>query len=149
LSGRTAQKVYVKSDARTPYARVREVLDALHTAGVDAPNLLTSQPEPPETGKIVPPEGLEVLVGPSPPSASRSIVVQALHSAERPFTLTIDDEQVSSTTLEAVLERRLQNRIEKVVLVKADGLLPFGNVVHVIDMCHSAGAVVFLATARI
>lgn len=146
LSGDTAKKVYVKGDARTPYARVGEVLDALRTAGVDAPSLLTSQRDSSDTGNLVPPEGLEVLVGPSLPSASGSIVVRALNSGQRSFTLKIDNEQVSSTTLQTALKQRLQNRSEKVVLVKADGLLPFGDVVHVVDVCRSTGARVFLVT---
>jgi biopolymer transport protein ExbD/biopolymer transport protein TolR len=43
LSNRTERKLYIKADARTPYANVVKVLDAMRTAGVEAPNLLTAQ----------------------------------------------------------------------------------------------------------
>jgi hypothetical protein len=36
-----------------------------------------------------------------------------------------------------------------VVLVKANGRLPFAQVVHVIDMCRSTGANVVLATLEL
>ena len=68
--GLSGQKLYIKADARTPYANVAKVLDAVRTAGVTSPNLLTGQPETPEPGKLVPPKGLEVLVGPPLPSAA-------------------------------------------------------------------------------
>ncbi len=149
LSGDTAKKVYVKGDARTPYGHVGTVLDALRAAGVDTPSLLTSQRDSSDTRNFVPPKGLEVLVGPSLPSASGAIVVQALNSGQRPVALKIDNEQVSSTTLQTALKQRLQDRSEKVVVVKADGQLPFGDVVHVVDVCSSTGARVFLVTPGI
>ena len=43
LSNRTERKLYIKADARSPYANVVKVLDAMDTAGVEAPNLLTAQ----------------------------------------------------------------------------------------------------------
>lgn len=131
LSGQTEKKLYIKADARTPYANVVNVLDAMRTAGVEAPNLLTAQQDSSEPGTLVPPKGLEVLVGPPLPSGSDAIVVQALNSGQRWPTLKINNEQ---------------NRSEKVVPLKADGLLPFAHVVQVIDMCRSMGAKVLLVT---
>ena len=146
LSDRTEKKLYIKADARTPYASVVNVLDAMRTAGVEAPNLLTAQQDSSEPGTLVPPKGLEVLVGPPLPSGSDAIIVQALNSGQQWPTLKINNERVPSATLPATLRRLLQKRSEKVVLVKADGLLPFAHVVHLIDMCRSAGAKVFLVT---
>ena len=108
LSSDTAARVYVKGDARTPYARVEEVLDALRTAAVDATALLTSQRDSSDNGSFMPPKGLAVRIGPSSP--------------------------------------RLQDGSDKVVQVNAGGQLPFGDVVHVIDVCRSAGAKIFLVT---
>jgi biopolymer transport protein ExbD len=89
---------------------------------------------------------LEVLVGPSLPSASESIAVQALNAGQRP-TLSINNERISLDALHATLRQLLQNRSQKMVVLRADELLPFGDVVRVIDACRSAGAKVFLATA--
>jgi biopolymer transport protein ExbD len=46
------------------------------------------------------------------------------------------------------LMQLLQTRSEKVVAVRADGLLSFAEVIHVIDVCHSAGAKVVLPTPQ-
>lgn len=67
------QKLYIKADARTPYADVAKVLDAARSAGVEAPILLTSQLESPQPGTVVPPKGLEVRVG---PMNSSPVIVQ-------------------------------------------------------------------------
>jgi biopolymer transport protein TolR len=140
------QKFYIKADARAPYADVVTVLGAASTAGVEAPILLTTQQESPQPGTVVPPKGLEVLLGPPSPSGSVSTVVQVLNSGQRWPTLKINNEQIPWAALDGTLSKLLQNRSEKVVLVKANGLLPFAQVVHVIDMCRSTGANVVLVT---
>jgi len=63
LTGRPGKRVYLKGDARTPYSAVVGVLDALRTAGVNAPILLTSQHDSTDAS-YVPPMGLEVLLPP-------------------------------------------------------------------------------------
>jgi len=146
LSGHTGKKIYIKGDARTSYAGMAKVLDAVRVAGVEAPNLLTAQRDSPEPGKLLSPKGLEVLVGPSLPSASESISVQALNTGQPP-TLSINNERISLDALQATLRQLFQNRNQKMVVLRADELLPFGDVVRVIDACRSAGAKVFLATA--
>ena len=146
LSSRVEEKLYIKADARTPYANVLKVLDAVRKAGVTAPNLLTAQHETPEPGKLVPPKGLEVLVGPALPSGAASTVVQVLNSGQRWPMLKINNEDIPWATLQSRLRQLFTNRSEKVVLVKADGLLPFARVVHVIDVCRSTGAKILLVT---
>jgi biopolymer transport protein ExbD len=143
------QKVYIKADARAPYADVVTVLGAVSTAGVEAPILLTTQQESPEPGTVVSPKGLEVLVGPPSFSGSVSIVVQVLNSGQRWPTLKINNEPIPWAALPSTLSKLLQDRSEKVVLVKANGLLPFAQVVHVIDMCRSTEARVVLVTPEL
>ena len=145
LFSRAEEKLYIKPDARTPYANVTKVLDALRTAGVTAPNLLTGQQETPEPGKLLVPKGLEVRLGPPPPGAE-STVVQVLNSGQPGPTLKINNQDIPGADLETRLRQALPNRSEKVVLLKADGQSPYTDVVHVIDVCHSAGAKVFLVT---
>jgi biopolymer transport protein TolR len=62
LDARTDKRLYVKADARTPYANVVAVLDAVRTSGVRGLTLLTDQRGPSEAGKLVTPTGLEMLV---------------------------------------------------------------------------------------
>lgn len=63
LSTRQKKVVYLKADARTPYASVVKVMDALHTVGVEGLTLLTEQRES-AAGALVPPRGLEMLIVP-------------------------------------------------------------------------------------
>jgi biopolymer transport protein ExbD len=146
LSGQTGKKIYLKGDARTSYAGVAKVLDALRMAGIKAPNLLTDQRDSPEPGRPLSPKGLEVLVGPSLPSATESIVVQVLNAGQQP-TLRVNNERISLDTLQATLRQLIRDGSQRAVVLRADERLPFGDVVRVIDTCRSAGAMVFLATA--
>lgn len=146
LSGRSGAKLYIKGDSRTPYAGMAKVLAAVREAGVATPALLTAQRDSPEPGYPVPPKGLEVLIGPSLPPASESIGVQALHAGQQP-TLSVNNERTSFENLPARLRQLLQNGSRKVVVLKVDERLQFGDVVRVIDTCRSVGAKVFLAAA--
>lgn len=62
-------RTYLKADARTPYSSVAEVLDALRTAGVNAPILLAARFDDSTDGTYVSPKGLEVLLAPMPDAA--------------------------------------------------------------------------------
>jgi biopolymer transport protein TolR len=146
LSTRKQQKLYVKADARTQYASIATVLDAARAAGVEAPALLTAQPDWSKPGTIVPPRGLEVLIGQSATSGQDSIVVQVLNSGKKRPTVKINNREIHEAGLRRSLAQIFGNRNEKTVLVQADGLLPFAQVVHVIDLCHSTGASVVLVT---
>jgi biopolymer transport protein ExbD len=146
LSGRTGKKLFIKGDSRTPYSGMAKVLDAVRMAGVAAPNLLTAQRDSPEPGKVLPPKGLEVLVGPSLPSASESTTVQVL-SAGQQITLSVNNQRISLDALQVTLGQLFRNRSQKTVVLRADERLPYGDVVRVIDTCRAAGAKVFLSTA--
>jgi len=137
------QKLYVKADARAPFADVEGVLEAARRVGFEAPVLLTAQTESPAPGTIVPPRGLEVLV--VPPAGAQAIVVQVSAGEPSPG-LKVNNEAISPDALESRLKQLLQNSSEKVVLVKADGRVPFAQVVRVIDACRSTGAKAVLAT---
>jgi biopolymer transport protein ExbD len=59
MSDRT-QNLYIKADAKAPYACVVKVLDAARIAGVARVTLLTTQPKATQTGTVVLPEGIEM-----------------------------------------------------------------------------------------
>jgi biopolymer transport protein TolR len=145
LSKRTERKIYVKADARTSYANVVKVLEAVRAAGVEALNLLTAQPDSPKPGTLVPPKGLEVLVGPPSSSGSEPAVVQVLSSGKGRPSLRFNSETIPRANLQSRLTRFFQNRSDKVVQIKAEGRLPFGAVVDAIDACRSTGARIVLA----
>lgn len=140
------QKLYVKADARAPYGDVEKALAAAHVALFETSVLLTSNSESSEPGNMLTPKGLEVLL--VPPAGSQPTEVQLIHSGQHAPMLRIDNRQIPLANLQNMLTQIVQNRSEKVVLVKADGQLPFADVVHVIDACHSAAAKVVLTTAQ-
>jgi len=138
------QKLYIKADARTPFASVEKVLEVGREAFFDSSVLLTSQATPAPPGTIVPPKGLEVQVGPS--GTSDSPMVRVLDSEQEKAMVEINNQRISLTSLPNALSQAFQNRENKVVLVTAGGNLPFADVVHVIDACRAAGARVIVDT---
>ena len=63
------QNLYIKADARAPYASVVRVVDAARVAGVAGVILLTAQPKASPSGALVSPDGIEMeLVRRSPPA---------------------------------------------------------------------------------
>ena len=68
LSTRNEKTLYIKADARVPYARIVEVIDAVRTSGVDSLTLLTAQHDTSDQGqRLVAPKGLEMrVVDPKP-----------------------------------------------------------------------------------
>lgn len=148
LSSRSDKTFYLKADTRTLYANVMTVLEAARAAGVTAPVLLTSQQESPQSERPVSPRGLEVLLG-SLPSGEESIAVQLLKPDQQWPRLKINNQEMPWSTLQSTVRHLLQNGSQKVVLVKAEGILPFADVVDVIDTCRSTGARVILVTPRL
>lgn len=138
-------KLYVKADARAPFASVEQVLEVGRRALFEAPVLLTSQREPVAAGTVMPPNGLEVQIAQLPAGAVAT-VVQLINSGQQRPVLRVNGDEISWSGLEGTLRRHFQKGDEKMILLKADQRLPFGQVVQVIDVCRSTGAKVFLPT---
>jgi biopolymer transport protein ExbD/biopolymer transport protein TolR len=62
LSNQAGKQLYIKADARTSYANVGKVLDAVLAAPVDSVILLTSQSIPAQADGRVAPQGFKVLL---------------------------------------------------------------------------------------
>jgi biopolymer transport protein TolR len=63
LATRKDKTLYIKADARVPYARVVEVLDAVQKSGVEGVTFLTAQQDAGDQGRRpVPPKGLVLRV---------------------------------------------------------------------------------------
>lgn len=144
---RTA-RLYIKADARAPFASVRKVLEIAGATEFETPALLTEQPERTVPGTIVPPSGEDVSVGPGLPPDTMATVVGLLPFGQEPSVL-INNDQSSWSALEGTLARHFQNGDDRVVLLRADGGLPFGKVMRAIDSCHGAGAKVYLAESGV
>lgn len=139
------QAFYIKADARTPYSTVLQVLGATNSRGLIPQVLLTTQPESTQLGRITPPTGFEVSVGP-PSSGTVATVVELLDSGQQRPLLKVNDDEISWSNLASTLSRHFQKGDAKVVLLKADQRLPFAEIVNAIDACRAAGAKVNLAT---
>lgn len=137
------KNLYLKVDAHTSYANVTKVLNALRKAHIEAATLLTNQREVSLAKTVVPPKGLKVLID-LPSASSSGLTIKLVRSKQRLPELKINGEQIPKATLQNRLWELLENQPEKVVRLKADGLLPFVHVVHVIDACRSTGAEVVL-----
>jgi biopolymer transport protein ExbD len=66
-----AQTLYIKADAKAPYACVMKVLDAAHIAGVASVTLLTTQPRTTQAGATVSPLGIEMELARHSPEATK------------------------------------------------------------------------------
>lgn len=63
LSTRREKTLYIKADARVPYARLIEVIDAVQRSGVDGLTLLTAQQDTADQrNRPVSPKGLQLRV---------------------------------------------------------------------------------------
>ena len=140
---RRGQVIYIKADARTLYASVLPVLQA--TGGVIPQVLLTIRSASTQSNNIVSPEGLDVSVGSTFPPGTVATVVQLLPSVQGRPLLRINNDETSWSALESTLRRHFQKGDDKTVLLRADARLPLAEVVHAVDACHAAGAIVHLA----
>lgn len=131
-------KLYIKADARAPYAKVKDALQAAKELMFGAAVLLTKQPEVTSLGMLVPPKGLEILLAPQ--VTSEAVIVRVSTSGQKAPELKVNESPVSTANLQTALNQALQNRSEKVVVVNADARLSFAQVAHVIDAVRSVGA---------
>lgn len=138
--------LYIKADARAAFANVEKVLDIGHAMGFDAPVLLTSQVEPKTPGIMVPPKGLAVSV--DAPANANSIVVRIARSQDS-STVSVNNEETSPAALQGTVRGLIQNTTDHVVIVRADGAVPFRDFINVVDICTSVGAKTVVPTPQI
>lgn len=127
LARKSGRQVFLKADARTAFPAVSAVLNALRSAGVEAPVLLTDHKGPVAPGTYRLPYGMEVWLG-EPAGTGDSRVVR------------IGLAPGSDDQLKAQAQR------EKLIVLRLEGPKEFGDVVHAADVCRGAGAKVYLST---
>jgi biopolymer transport protein ExbD len=136
------QKLYIKADARAPFASVKSALGAARSSLFEEAVLLTSQPGSATPGTIVPAKGLEVRI--IPLANAGTTVVQLSSSGEAPPTLRINNEAVSWSDLPSTLKRIIRSQGVKIVQVEADDGVPFAAIVAVLDEARGDGAMLAL-----
>ena len=92
----------------------------------------------------MPPNGIEVLI--KARGAELRPRVQLKAAATGASDLTVNHEPVAWDRLQPTLATLLGDRDEKIVPLEVAGAVPFAQVVHVVDVCRSAGARVVLPT---
>ena len=143
------QNLYVKADARAPYAAVASALKAAQTAKFDAPVLLTAQTVSIPPGTMIPPQGLQIWLGSESASDGSSVLIELLTSKSDSPALRINGHAISGNDLKTAVEQLFHGRTEKIALLRTDGTVPFARVAQVIDACQSVGAKVVLPTPQI
>jgi biopolymer transport protein ExbD len=139
-------KLYIKADARSPYANVKSALQAAKVLMFDDAVLLTKQPESPALGMMIPPKGLDVLL--SAPGSAETVSLTVSSSGTNAPELRVNGSPVTVGHLQTALNQALNKHTNKMVTVSADPQLSFAQVVHVIDAVRSLGAQVVLPTAE-
>jgi len=124
-------KFYIKADARAPFAIVEKVLEMGRSGFFQTAVLLTAQTVEVAPGAIVPPMGLQVALG-VPPAGAAVVRVQ---SGQNGSSVKVDRKEVSWPELQGALA----NRSEKVVVIKANGQAPFGDIARALDAGVAAG----------
>ena len=124
-------ELYVKADARAPFAVVEKLLELARAGYFDHVVLLTSQAQGLAAGSIAPPMGLEVGLA---PQATGAALVQ-VHSGAKGATVKVDGQDVSWAELQNVLA----GKSGKAAVIKADGQASFGDIGRAVDACAGAG----------
>ena len=110
-------KLYIKADARAPFSSVEKVLEVARKAYFESAVFLTNQKENSALGKLVAPQGLEVLLTSAPSDA----VVVELRNSGQP-SLKVNGQETARANLQTALNQSLQNRSARIVEVKPAGI---------------------------
>jgi biopolymer transport protein ExbD len=133
-------RLYIKADARAPFASVKAALGSARSSNFEDVVLLTSQPGSHVPATIVPPKGIAVLLA---GSGSGGAIQVRLSSSAQGSMLNVNDQHVPWSELEGTLKGLVHSGAQ-FVQVEANGALPFADVIRVIDEARAAGASVAL-----
>jgi biopolymer transport protein TolR len=85
-------------------------------------------------------EGLDLSVPePAPPTESPAPIPSIVLEYSADGRVTVNAQPVALNQLQSTLADTFRNRRDKTLFVSADGSLPYGRVVHVIDAAKGAG----------
>jgi biopolymer transport protein ExbD len=130
-------RLYLKADARAPFAALKQALHAAHEDLFETAVLLTQQPQKDSSQAFLPPEGFEIHL--ALPSSSTT-VVQLQDSGGATPRLKVNDQEFQWSVLQSALSRASRGQVGTTVVIEADGSLPSGLVIRVIDLSRLTAA---------
>jgi biopolymer transport protein ExbD len=130
-------RLYIKADARAPFAAVKQALLAAHEDFFETVVLLTQQAQNLSSGSIVPPHGLEVNL--ALPSA-KPILVQLRDSGNITPEVKVNDQEIPWSSLEGALRQASRGQGRKIVVIEADRNLQVASLINAIDLSRLSGA---------
>jgi len=130
-------RLYIKADARAPFAVLKQALLAAHNAFFDTVVLLAQPPQNVSSAPFLQPYGLEV--GLALPSA-KSTLVQLGYSGSASPELKVNDQELPWSELKSALAQASAGQSRKIVVIEAEGNLPAAQLVNAIDLGRSIGA---------
>ncbi len=137
-------KLYIKADARAPFAALKQALLAAHADFFDSAVLLTQHPQDVSPDSLVPPYGLEVSLG-LPSAKSTLVQLGAGASESKEPELKVNDRQLPWSELQRALAQTMTGQNRRVVIIEADANLPVAQVISAIDFSRSLGAIVAIS----
>lgn len=139
---RRDQAAYIKADGRSRYSTVQSVIEATQSKGMIPQVLLTSQPDAMQLP--ITPRGLVVSPSSEIPRGTVVTLVEMIRNRDDSSQLKINGDEIELQSFVSTLDRHFQKGDAKAVLLNADALLRFAEVVNAIDACRATGAKVFL-----
>jgi biopolymer transport protein ExbD len=131
-------RLYIKADARAPFAALKQALHAAHEDLFETAVLLTQQPPQKDLLRtFLLPQGLEIHL--ALPSASTT-VVQLQDSGSTTPRLKVNDQEFPWSVLQSALSRASRGQVGTTVVIEADGGLPSAPVIRVVDLSRLTGA---------
>jgi len=131
------QNLYIKADARAPFAEVKKALYAAREGRFEAPVLLTTQREAVRPGTVWPPEGIAVSL--SEPGSGETVFVRLSSSGQGPATLSINGQTLAWQELDSTLKQAAPSP-EPTVQVEASDAVSFADVMRVLDAARATKA---------
>lgn len=135
-------RLFIKTDARAPFAAVQQTLLAAHADFFETAVLLTQQAQSLSSGSIISPHGLEITL--SLPSAM-PILLQLRDSGNVTPEVKVNDQGVPWSSLEGALLQAVRGQGRKIVVIEADRNLQVASVISAIDLSRLLGADVVIS----
>jgi biopolymer transport protein ExbD len=135
-------RLYIKADARAPFAALKQALLAAHEAFFETVVLLTQQPQNVSSATFVQPQGLEVSL--ALPSA-KATVLQLRNSGSLSPEVRVNDQGFPWSGLKSALAQASAGQSSKIVVIESEGDLSVAQLISTIDLSRSIGAQVAIS----
>jgi biopolymer transport protein ExbD len=135
-------RLYIKADARAPFAAVKHALLAAHEAFFETAVLLTQQSQNLSSAPFILPHGLEVSL--ALPSATVTLL-QLRGSGSLSPEVKVNDQELPWSGLKSAMAQAPAGQSSKIVVIEAAENLPAAQLISAIDLSRSIGAHVVIS----